>query len=109
MKNAEVKETKQPTLTCVVTGATRKTSRVYLEAKARNLGYKAKNLNPVIEKISENYVARPVLKLLRAGKTVAEVRKALRSKETAPITEAQLEKILEFNGKHSHKSTAVAA
>lgn len=98
----EVKESKQPTLVCQVTGIARKTSQVYLEQKARKIAKPgAKNLDNAIEKFKENYANRDVIRMLHEGKSVVAIRKELGSSSHEPISEDRLEQLLKYNGKHA--------
>lgn len=107
-KNKEAKASKQPTLTCHITGATRKTSQVYLNSVAQKFAPKGtKNLANAVEKFKDNYANRNAIRMLRDGKSVAEIRKALKSTSNEHITAERLEQILAFNGKHGSKKVSV--
>lgn len=99
-KVEKVKTTLQ--ITCTVTGKSRLTNMPYLEAKAARLG-------TTVQDIIRHYANRDSLKLLRAGKTVAEVRAALGTEGTVKdISEKMAKRIVELNGKHKVAKEAPA-
>ena len=81
-----------PKLVCQVTGVGRYTNAAYLAKKAE-----ARNCTS--EDILKHYVSRDVAKLLRSGKTVAEIKGILGSTFESPIQELEGAMILRFNGK----------
>lgn len=98
-------------ITCIVTGRSRLTNQKYLDAKAQRLGTDA-------SEVVKHYVCRPAMKLLRAGKTLAEVRTTLGTEGTvADVSEKRLKRAVALNGKHGEEkaeastqpATAVAA
>ena len=81
-----------PKLICQVTGIGRYTNAAYLQKKAD-----ARKCS--VEDIANHYVSREVAKLLRSGKTVAEVQGILGTTFQSPILEMDAASILRFNGK----------
>lgn len=81
-----------PKLVCQVTGIGRYTNAAYLQKKADQRSC-------TIQEITTHYVSREVQKLLRSGKTVAEVQGILGSSFESPIADLSAETILRFNGK----------
>lgn len=79
-------------LTCIVTGRSRPTNSQYLEEKAKKAGSK--------ERFIQYYMCREALTLLKAGKSVEEVRQELHVSDSVPLpdTEAIVES-LKINGK----------
>jgi predicted polyphosphate/ATP-dependent NAD kinase len=79
-------------LTCIVTGRSRPTNSQYLEEKAKVAGSK--------EEFIKHYICRDALTLLKAGKTVAEVREELGVEGTTlMVGDTFLKRALEINGK----------
>jgi hypothetical protein len=93
-ESAQPKTAKVPTpkLVCQVTGVARYTNAAYLEKKA------SQRKCSVAEIIS-HYVSRDVAKLLRGGKTVAEIQGILGVTYDSPIAAIDGTTILRFNGK----------
>lgn len=89
MKKATV-----PKLVCNISGASRPTTREYLDKKLAAI-------NMTEAQYLEVYVNKDTLKALRAGKTVAEIRQTTESgrKMTAPISADDLKMMLKVNGK----------
>jgi len=79
-------------LTCIVTGKSRPTNSQYLEEKAKKAGSK--------EEFLAHYICRDALTLLKAGKTIDEVRAEL---NVNPLwdkpTPQRLEKAMQINGR----------
>ena len=70
--------TKDPnTLTCIITGKTRATNTTYLQSKAAAAGS--------IERFIQHYLCREALSLLKAGKSVLEIRELLNVDLSVPI------------------------
>lgn len=88
-------------LTCRITGKSRNTNTAYLEKKAEEAGS--------IEEFTANYVSRAAAKLLREGKTVAEVREALGVTDAPEMTDEEARQSLEVNGKRNRQRVAVPA
>lgn len=85
-------KTVTPKLVCQVTGIARYTNAAYLQKKAD-----ARSCS--VEDITKHYVSREVAKLLRSGKTVAEIQGILGSTFESPIAGMDAAAILRFNGK----------
>lgn len=87
VKNETTEKSKAatPTLTCIITGKTRITNETYLAGKPSNF--------------ASNYISRDAMKLLREGKTVAEIREALSSTATNEISDRKLREAKKLNGK----------
>ena len=85
--------TKDPSvLTCIITGRTRPTNSQYLEEKAKIAGSK--------EEFIKHYICRDAVTLLKAGKTVPEVRAELGVEGiTVALGEQFIKRALEINGK----------
>lgn len=82
-----------PRLTCLITGKSRLTNRAYLERKSINAGS--------VEAYLSHYISRGALKLLRAGQSVEETRKALNVTDyNKPINADVLKRAIALNGKH---------
>jgi hypothetical protein len=82
-----------PRLTCLITGKSRLTNRAYLERKSINAGS--------VETYLSHYISRGALKLLRAGQSVEETRKALRITDyNKPVNAEVLKQAIALNGKH---------
>ena len=88
----KAKKETTPKLVCNVTGVARYTNATYLANKAR-----ARNTS--IPALLATYVSRPVAKLLREGKTVAEVQNILGVTYNSPLADTSAEDILKLNGK----------
>lgn len=100
---AAKKEKQTLQITCIVTGKSRLTNQVYLAAKAARLGVEVKD-------VTSNYINRAAMKLLRAGKTLAEVRTALGTEgEVKELSEKRLKRAIELNGKHKVAKEPAAA
>jgi hypothetical protein len=91
-KAEKTERTITPKLVCQVTGVGRYTNAQYLSKKAEQR-------NCSTEDILKHYVSRDVAKLLRSGKTVAEIKGILGSTFESPIQELEGAMILRFNGK----------
>ena len=89
----KTKREKTPLLKCLVVGNERLTNRKYLEQKATEAGISVADYLGL-------YISRPALKLLRAGKTLAETRAALEVTTSEPISDELLQKAIKVNGKH---------
>lgn len=87
------KRVKTPLLKCLIVGNERLTNRKYLEEKSTAAGVS-------VSEYLGLYVSRPALKLLRLGKTVAEVRAELKAVSAEPISDELLQKAIKMNGKH---------
>ena len=81
-----------PKLVCQVTGIGRYTNAQYLQKKADQR-------NCTSAEILSFYVSREVAKLLRSGKTVAEIQGILGTTFESPIADQPIETILRYNGK----------
>lgn len=81
-----------PKLVCQVTGVARYTNAAYLQKKAVQRKCS-------VEEITSHYVSRDVAKLLRGGKTVAEIQGILGVTFDSPIAAIEGTTILRFNGK----------
>jgi hypothetical protein len=82
-----------PKLVCNVTGVTRYTNATYLANKAKKLG-------TTVEAYINHYVNRGVAKMLREGKTVAEIRSILGVEHlSSPLINTSEDTILKYNGK----------
>ena len=80
-----------PRLVCIITGKSRLTNAKYLASKPQGF--------------VTNYIARPALKLLRAGKSVQDVRTELGVTEvTTAISDSALQNAIKINGKWSKQS-----
>jgi len=79
-----------PRLICIVTGKSRLTNAKYLASKSTGF--------------VTNYISRPALKLLRAGKNVQQVRAELGSTVTTVISDSALQDAIKINGKWSKQS-----
>ena len=80
-----------PRLACIITGKSRLTNAKYLASKPAGF--------------VTNYISRPALKLLRAGKNVQQVRSELGVTETLPsISDSALQNAIKINGKWSKQS-----
>ena len=88
----KAKKETTPKLVCNVTGIARYTNATYLANKA-----KARGVN--VETLLTYYVSRPVAKLLREGKTVAEIQGILGATYNSPLANTSGEEILRLNGK----------
>ena len=88
-------------LTCRITGKSRNTNTAYLEKKAEEAGS--------VDEFLANYVSRPAAKLLREGKTVAEVREQLGITDAPEMTDEEARQSLEVNGKRNRQRVAVPA
>lgn len=109
MPTETTKETKAPTpkLTCIITGRTRLTNEDYLNNKASGPA-------GTVKAFMNNYVCKDAMKLLRAGKTVDEVRTELGTDTNLPsegwtppeISKNALARIMSYNGKQ--KSVVIA-
>lgn len=88
----KAKKETTPKLVCNVTGIARYTNATYLASKA-----KARGVN--VETLLTYYVSRPVAKLLREGKTVAEIQGILGVTYNSPLANTSGEEILRLNGK----------
>jgi hypothetical protein len=86
-----------PKLTCVVTGTTRPTNEKYLQSKADKKGISVKDF-------VENYAGKQVVKRLRAGQSVEDVRRELNAEVTTPVTDEMVKSILRVNGKSKANS-----
>jgi len=91
-KVEKIERTVTPKLVCQVTGVGRYTNAQYLQKKAA-----ARNCSTA--EILSFYVSRDVAKLLRSGKTVAEIQGILGSTFESPIMDQPIETILRYNGK----------
>ena len=79
-------------LTCIVTGRSRPTNSQYLEERAKKAGSK--------ERFIQYYICREALTLLKAGKTVEDVRKELRVPDNIPVpSQETIHESLKVNGK----------
>lgn len=92
-----------PKLICIITGASRFTNKEYLDAKAAAAGSRKRFL--------EHYVSSDAMKLLREGKTVSDIRTALKVKpedikEVGTPSAETLKVALEINGKRAKKPKA---
>ena len=72
IKQVEVVTNKTPTLTCIITGKSRPTTRQYLEQKAE--AAPGDTLEERISTIVDNYVCRDAVKLLRRGYSIGMIR-----------------------------------
>jgi hypothetical protein len=80
-----------PRLACIITGKSRLTNAKYLASKPAGF--------------VTNYISRPALKLLRAGKTVQQVRAELRVTDlTTSISDSTIHNAIKINGKWSKQS-----
>jgi hypothetical protein len=80
-----------PRLVCIITGKIRLTNAKYLASKPSGF--------------VTNYISRPALKLLRAGKTVQQVRAELGVTDvTSSISDSALQNAIKINGKWSKQS-----
>jgi len=86
------KTPKTPKLTCNITGASRNTTREYLDSRLARL-----NISEA--EFVANYANKDSIKLLREGKTVDQVRKILSSTATHEVSPEKLKSILALNGK----------
>ena len=86
------KNTKQPLLTCIVTGIARPTTAKYLESKANKY-------DTTGEDIAKHYVSKPALKLLKAGCKVDAIRQQLGINNNETITDEVLKRVFELNGR----------
>jgi hypothetical protein len=83
-----------PKLRCIVTGKERLTNKAYLDTKASEAGV-------AVDVYLKNYISREPLRLLREGKTLAEVRTQLNATITDTIADADLQAAIKMNGKWS--------
>ena len=80
-----------PRLACIITGKSRLTNAKYLASKPTGF--------------VTNYISRPALKLLRAGKTIQQVRAELGvTNFTSSISDSALQNAIKINGKWSKQS-----
>lgn len=80
------------TLTCIITGKSRPTNSQYLEEKAAKAGSK--------ERFVKYYICREALSLLRAGKTLDQIRTELQIDNAVPLPSAEdIAEALKINGK----------
>lgn len=79
-----------PRLACIVTGKNRLTNAKYLASKPAGF--------------VTNYISRPALKLLRAGKNVQQVRAELGVTISTPISDSAIQEAIKINGKWSKQS-----
>jgi len=86
-----------PKLRCIVTGKERLTNKAYLDQKA-------KPLNGDVEKFVNNYISREALKLLRAGKSLAETRQSLNAVAADEISAETLAEAMRINGKWGNEA-----
>ena len=91
-KIQKTERTITPKLICQVTGVGRYTNAAYLSKKAEQRSC-------TTAEILSHYVSRDVAKLLRSGKTVAEIKGILGSSFESPIQDLDSATILRFNGK----------
>jgi hypothetical protein len=98
-KTAPVKAQKEtaprtttPKLVCNVTGVARYTNATYLANKASKAG-------TTIETYLGHYVNRTVAKMLREGKTVAEIQGILGITYDSPLANTPISDIIRYNGK----------
>ena len=88
-------ETTQYSLTCLVTGKSRPTTKAYLDSKSARLG---KSTDDIVK----NYISREAMVLLNAGKALTEVRETLGvSTDTVNHTAEQVRVAVIFNGKRA--------
>ena len=90
--NTKTKTAPVPRLVCNISGRDRVTTREYLDAKLENAGMTQEEFLAV-------YVCKDAMKMLRNGMSIDEIRAALKSTATAPITADELKKMLAVNGK----------
>jgi hypothetical protein len=86
-------------LRCIVTNRERLTNKAYLTSKAAAAGLSVSDYLGF-------YVSRQALKLLRAGKTLDEVRKDLGVTYNEPISADLLAKAIKVNGKWGKAESA---
>lgn len=92
-----------PKLICIITGASRFTNKEYLDAKATAAGSRKRFL--------DHYVSSDAMKLLREGKSVSDIRTALKVKpedikEVGTPSAETLKVAMEINGKRAKKPKA---
>lgn len=105
-KSAEATKAKSsrvvtPKLVCIITGQSRFTNKEYLDAKAATAGSRKRFL--------EHYICSDAMKLLREGKTIADIRTALKVKpedikDVGTPSQETLKTSLEINGKRAKKA-----
>lgn len=79
-------------LTCIVTGRSRPTNSQYLEEKASKAGTK--------ERFIKYYICREALSLLKAGKTIEDIRQELCVGPSIPVPNKEdIAEALKINGK----------
>ena len=93
---------KVPKLVCIITGASRITTREYLDAKMAKKGISE-------EEFCTFYARKDAVRLLREGKTIEQIRSELKSDATAPVGEETIAKILLYNGKQGKPAKVIAA
>lgn len=100
------KASKAPHLTCIITGASRYTNNDYLQNKADNFGVS-------VEQICAHYAAKNIIKDLRAGKSVEDIRKGVKDetlaslRPTSDFTPEFVAEIIRLNSKRK-KATPTA-
>ena len=94
--NTNTKSALKLKLTCMVSGKERPTTEAYIQSKAERLGV-------TTESIMANYAVKEVIKRLRRGETVAQIRTELGYTETSSVSDAQVEELLRVNGKSGSK------
>ena len=98
----QVAANKTPTLTCIITGKSRTTTRQYLEQKAQNVS--GDTLDERVSTVVNNYVCRDAIKLLRRGYSVGMVRLELGGVGKLTSEDGEyLNFLLEVNGKKTKK------
>ena len=95
------KKTATPKLVCNITGASRVTTRDYLDLRLAGLKCTEQHF-------LEHYACKDAMKQLRAGKSIADIRRDLKSTETATITDAEVKEMLRINGKQKGGSSGPA-
>lgn len=97
MQKIQINVCKTPVLTCAITGKTRLTNKKYLEGKAGNAP--GENLREKVENFKKTYICKEAAKLLRAGKSVVDVRGILGAENNVQeLTDDQAKSMLKLNG-----------
>ena len=97
MQKIQINVCKTPVLTCAITGKTRLTNKKYLEGKAA--GAPGENLQEKVVNFKKTYICKEAAKLLRAGKSVADVRGILGAENNVQeLTDDQAKLMLKLNG-----------
>ena len=108
MQKIQINVCKTPVLTCAITGKTRLTNKKYLEQKAANSP--GETMQEKVENFKKLYICKEAAKLLREGKSVADVRGILGSENNVQeLSDEQAQLMVKLNGSRNRLKNDTSA